>query len=100
VKHQANGSAVGDDVSRSKATIRIVDAMGREMPEGDNERTTGVERPLKRGEALANVQKGLADLANELDEDDRWVGDIFPCSRRLTLGVERLSIMTRLTRNL
>lgn len=72
VKNQANGSAVGDDGSRSKATIRIVDAMGREMPEGENERSTGVERPLKRGEALTHVQRGLADLARELDDDDRW----------------------------
>ena len=65
-KNQVNGSAVGEDMSKTK--IRIVDAMGRELPEVDNH----LERPLTRGEALSHVQKGLADLANELDEEDRY----------------------------
>ena len=65
-KNQANGSAVGEDMSKTK--IRIVDAMGHELPEVDDH----LERPLTRGEALSHVQKGLADLANELDEEDRY----------------------------
>ena len=66
IKNQANGSAVGEDISKTK--IRIVDAMGREVPKVDDH----LERPLTRGEALSHVQKGLADLANELDEEDRY----------------------------
>jgi hypothetical protein len=61
---------------RSKSTIRILDAMGREVEETcetSNKSVSEEDIPLKHNEALARVRKGIADLAEGLSDNDRYV---------------------------
>ena len=69
---KTNGSSGIDDGNRSRTTVRVVDAMGREVGDVVDESKLEDDRPLSRNEALTRVREGLADLANGLNEGDRY----------------------------
>lgn len=79
---------------RSKSAIRIVDALGREVvevkedvrgvkPEDDTEEFAPL---LTHNEALARVRETIVDLANDLDEVDKYViPAIYVCQAKVGL---------------
>jgi serine/arginine repetitive matrix protein 2 len=80
-RDKVDPSSSVDDTFRSRgtATVRIVDAMGREVQENaitDNDKLED-DLPMKHNDALSYVRKGLVDLANGLDEGDRFATTSF-----------------------
>ncbi|PCH43921.1 hypothetical protein WOLCODRAFT_26303 [Wolfiporia cocos MD-104 SS10] len=53
--------------SRNRSKVKIVDALGREVKDEGN----GAEAPLSHKEALDRVRRGIADMAEDLDDMDR-----------------------------
>lgn len=70
-------SSKGLNTPKNKSGIRVVDAMGRDIEDSVEQPTLDEvdiknSPPLKHSEALVRVRRGLSDLAQGLDEMNRY----------------------------
>ncbi|KAI0940568.1 hypothetical protein AcW1_003729 [Taiwanofungus camphoratus] len=97
-RRRANSTEGGPSTPRSKSSVMIVDAMGRELKDVTEESNSEMDIPSSHNEALARIRQAIAHLAEDLSEVDRSCADIVLDEKRLS-ALEDASKAARSARN-